>query len=189
MEVTDPYAPLVGFDSRKAAQIAAYFAQRDNCRIEKLKLIKLMYLAERESMSRHAHPMFYDEYYSMKHGPVCSSSLNGIDGNLDHATWGTYVVNTDNVVTPTGRFSRDDLDEVSDAEVAIIEHLWRRFGHMNASAIRNYTHDHCPEYVEVSRGRLPISPGDVYTALGKDSPAALADEIRSFRRLESLFAA
>ena len=187
MELKDPFAPLVGFDSRKAAQVASYFALRNNGKIEKLKLIKLMYLAERESMIRHDHPMFYDEYYSMKDGPVCSSVLNGINGNIDRSIWNEYVAHNGNIVIPVKRLSRDDMDEVSPAEYAILEELWEKFGRMSASRIRGYTHDHCPEYREVTSGRLPITYEDVFKAVGKKDPSGIASAISEFRKLEAMF--
>ena len=49
VEMSWPY--LVGFRPRKAAQVAAFFASQENP-IEKLKLIKLIYLSERESLCR-----------------------------------------------------------------------------------------------------------------------------------------
>jgi uncharacterized phage-associated protein len=73
-------APLVGFKLKKAAQLAAYFSVQSEGLIEKLKLIKLIYLTERRFIANHKHPMLYDELYSLPHGPICSSTLNGIDG-------------------------------------------------------------------------------------------------------------
>lgn len=43
--------------------IAGFFARRNGFRIEKLKLIKLLYLIERESIDIRGRPMIYDEYY------------------------------------------------------------------------------------------------------------------------------
>ena len=54
-----PFPMLIGFQSEKAAQIAAYFAVLSGGQIEKLKLIKLMYLADREKMRQFDRPMFY----------------------------------------------------------------------------------------------------------------------------------
>jgi len=62
---------LVGFESRKAAQAAAYFTGLSKSRIDKLKLIKLIYLSEMESIDKRRRPMFFDEFYSMKAGPIC----------------------------------------------------------------------------------------------------------------------
>jgi len=76
MMANDLFDPLNGFQSRKAAQIAASFAIKSGGRIEKLKLIKLIYLSERQFASDHDRPMLYDEFYSLKDGPICSSSLN-----------------------------------------------------------------------------------------------------------------
>ncbi len=186
MEIKDPFAPLVGFDSAKAAQIASYFATRSDGQIEKLKLVKLMYLAERESLARHAHPMFYDELYSMQHGPVCSSVMDGLNGRIP--SWKSYLSAKNNIIRPTHAISRDEMDEVSDADFAIIEDLWARFSEMTASQIRNYTHRNCAEYQEIESGRLPISYEDVFRAVGNEEGSVLAGEIASLRRLDGLFA-
>jgi len=186
MESKEPFAPLIGFESRKAAQVAAYFALCAGGEIEKLKLTKLLYLAERESMQRHDHPMFYDEFYSLKDGPVCSSALNGINGVIDPATWEQYLARSGNIIVPVKRFTRDDLDEVSNAEVAILDSLWGQFGKMSSGQIRQHTHDHCPEYTEVTKGRLPIQYVDVFKALGKDNADNLAESVSEVRRVESL---
>ena len=57
--------PLVGFKSRKAAQMAAFFAVKsampNHGMIEKLKLIKLIYFSEREHLKQYRLPMLFDE--------------------------------------------------------------------------------------------------------------------------------
>jgi len=45
-----------------------------------LKLMKLLYLADRESMRRNGRPISGDRYVSMDHGPVLSQTLNLING-------------------------------------------------------------------------------------------------------------
>ena len=74
------------FTTRKVAQMAAYFAECSGGTINILKLIKLMYLADRESMHRHGTPISFDRFVSMDHGPVPSQSLN-----LSHSSYGANV--------------------------------------------------------------------------------------------------
>ena len=180
------YPPIVGFRSRKAAQITAYFGSLAHGTIEKLKLIKLIYLAERECISRHGRPMLFDEFYSLPHGPICSATLNGIDGLGDEGIWDRYVARNGNIIVPVKKMDRDDLDEVSNVEFNVIMDTWERFGGRTSSQLRNYTHDNCPEYVEVPIGsRLPISYKDVFEAVGIDDAEEQAEELEEFRRIES----
>ena len=116
-------APLVGFRSRKAAQLCAFFAVKSAGTIEKLKLIKLLYFAERKFLSEYHHPMLFDEYQSLPHGPICSSALNGIDGIIHEEIWDDYIARNGNVVVALKSFTRDELDEVSDAEISVINDI------------------------------------------------------------------
>ncbi len=179
-------APLVGFKSKKAAQLAAYFAVKSDGLIEKLKLIKLVYWTERRFIANYKHPMLFDELYSLPHGPICSSTLNGIDGVIHEEIWNDYIARNGNIVVSIKRFTRDDLDELSDAEIAIAEKTWRRFGKMTASQLRNYSHQNCPEYTEVEQGRIPISYKQLFEALGIEDSERLEHEIQHVRRLDSL---
>jgi uncharacterized phage-associated protein len=182
-----PYAiPAVGFQSRKAAQVCAFFAVKAGGTIEKLKLIKLVYLAEREFLAKHRHPMLFDELHSLPHGPICSSTLNGIDGVIHEDTWSEFLARNGNVVVALKRFARDDLDEISDAEIETIDEVWQAHGGKTSSQLRNYSHDHCGEYTETARGRIPISYRDVLEALGDPEAASVEKEIADMRRAESM---
>src|SRR5260370_23958324 len=136
-------APLVGFKSKKAAQLAAYFAVKSSGTIEKLKLIKLIYLTERRFIKNHRHPMLYDELYSLPHGPICSSTLNGIDGVIHCEIWSDYIARNGNVVVSLKKFGRKDFDELSDAEITVVDRIWRRHGEKTSSQLRNYSHQYC----------------------------------------------
>lgn len=179
--------PLVGFRSQKAAQCAAYFAAREGASIDKLKLIKLLYLAEREFISRHEMPMLFDEYYSLPHGPICSSTLNGINGEGENEIWSKMIsVSGSKDVKAVQNIARDDLDEVSNAEWNVLEYIWHSFGHLTAGQIRNYTHKNCPEYVEVASGRLPIRMFDILEALGIENARDVETHISAARRMDVL---
>ncbi len=181
-------APLAGFRSRKAAQLSAFFAVRSDGIIEKLKLIKLIYLTERQFLGEHYHPMLFDELYSLPHGPICSSTLNGIDGVIHGETWDSFIARNGNRVVAMKRFVRDDFDELNNAEIRVAEEIWRQFGPMTASQLRNYTHDNCPEYTETEKRRIPISYRDVLAALDVEEAEQVDREIGEMRRVNSLLA-
>lgn len=179
---------LVGFDSKKAAQIAAYFLSRQPG-MEKLKLIKLMYLAEREFIRRHGHPMIYDELYSLKHGPVCSSALNAINGDLDQDYWSQFLHLDGNGrnIHLVSDITRDALDEVSDADIDVLDLVWGEFGNFTASQIRKWTHENCSEYTEVERGRIPIAYADIAENTGRKDGRRVEEDIAQTRRVSSLY--
>lgn len=178
---------LAGFQSEKAAQISSYFAQKNNAPIDKLKLMKLIYLSEREFMERYTEPMLYDEFFSLPHGPICSNTLNGINGELDIEIWNKFISrNGHKIKTTQNSFNRDDFDEISDAEIEVLNSTWDSFGWMTTTEIRNYTHKNCPEYTELEKGCLPIHYPNLFKVLGYDNPQHLSDEIDQFRKTEAM---
>jgi len=64
---------LLEFDYKKATQAINYLAIKEGGRIEKLKLIKLVYFADRYHLRRYGRPMINDAYFAMPLGPVGSS--------------------------------------------------------------------------------------------------------------------
>jgi len=151
--------------------------------IAKLKLIKLLYFAERRFIFEYHHPMLFDEYYSLPHGPICSGALNGIDGIIHGKIWDKYIARNGNIVVAIKSLSRDELDEVSDAELAVVDDIWRDFGHMTPSQLRNYSHENCPEYTE-TEGRIPISYKQILRAVGEKDADVLASDIEDMIDLD-----
>ncbi len=179
-------APLIGFRSRKAAQICAYFANRSGSVIDKLKLIKLVYLSERRFLAEHHIPMLFDEFYSLPHGPICSSTLNGLDGLIHKPLWEQFVHRDGrDKIYAVKSFTRPELDEISNAELRVLDELWREFAQYTAWQIRDYSHEHCPEYTEVTDGRVPISYREVLQAQGDDDAESVEEEVAEFRRVQN----
>ncbi len=174
--------PLAGFRSHKAAQVAAYFAEKSASEIDKLKLIKLVYLTEREYIAANRVPMLFDELYSLPHGPICSRTLDGINGDFERTYWSRFLSVEQNVVFSRLRYDEDAYDELSLTDIDVLESVWRRFGQMSASGIRNWSHKNLPEYTEIDRGRVQISHESLMRAVGLDCVNEIAEEIKDFRR-------
>ncbi|GBF27413.1 hypothetical protein MnTg02_02466 [bacterium MnTg02] len=178
----------VGFEEQKAAQISAFFAAKNGGSIEKLKLIKLIYLSEREFVSQHGHPMLFDELYSLPHGPICSSALDGINQNLTNDVWKVNISKEQkNDIETKLTADTENFDHISKAEYAVLCSIWESFGFMTSNQLRNYTHKNCPEYTEVEKGkRMPISYRDLFEALDFDDPENSEDRIMDTRRAHNV---
>lgn len=135
-----------------------------------LKLMKLMYLAERESLERFGEPLTGDGLYSMDHGPVLSNVLNHMNSMIDSQPdgWEAWVSDREDHTLalrvagdPTPR-----LTQLSDADTEVLEQVWRKFGHMTGSQLRQYTHNHCAEWEDPSGSSLRIPYSRVLKAVG-----------------------
>lgn len=172
------------FSEQKVAQMAAYFLNRRGGRMAYLKLMKLLYLADRESMDRYSAPISDDHHVSMTHGPVLSNTLNLITGQVESPAWRSWV-------SPDARYQvslsrpvtdRDELDELSDADIEILEFVWKKFGHMDRWQIRQYTHDECAEWEDPGNSSMPIDPRSLFVALGHTRERADAEAREIFER-------
>lgn len=80
------------FREDKAIQAAALFIKLRGGRISHLKLMKLLYIAEREALIRWRRPIIFDSYVSMDLGPVPSRTLNLMHGEgKDTVAWDNYI--------------------------------------------------------------------------------------------------
>ena len=183
------------FNEQKTAQIAAWFLDQDGGSMPHLKLMKLMYLAERESMGRHGYTMTGDRFVSMPHGPVLSLTLNHMDDALESAPdgWDSWVSDKANFVVGLVReVSRDALDELSDADLDVLTSVWKKFGWMTKYQIRDYTHDprNCPEWRDPEGSSYPIAYETVFEALGHEKAIAeaMAKELKAQNQLARVLA-
>ena len=165
------------FNERKAAQAAAYFLFQAGGSLKVLKLMKLLYLAERRSFEVFGEPMIGDRLVSMPHGPVLSSTYNHMNGELlsIEGGWDFWVADRAEhdlaLRNPQAlRSPEQDLLELSDADLKILGEIWQRFGRMDQWELREYTHDHCPEWKDPDGSMIPMEPEDLFEAL-KFTPA------------------
>lgn len=178
-----------GFNEKLVAQIAAFFASKEGGDIPVLKLTKLIYLADRESMAKTGYPITNDHFVSMPHGPVNSLTLNFVDGNFSSAEWSDLISDRANYSVGLSRAPTDeDFDELSEQDLEILQIVWAEFGHMNKWEIRDWTHQNCPEWEDPKGSCAPIPHERVLKYLGIAGAEELASEIRSERGIEDIFA-
>lgn len=192
------------FDERKAAEVAAFFLLRAKARqanVTLLKLMKLMYLSERESYRQFGEPMIGDALVSMRNGPVLSGTLDLINATPEERDDGQYWDKL--IAERTGRdmglrsdsgvASEDDLRGLSDSDIEILSDVWCRFGAMPAYRLSDYTHDpaNCPEWEDPSGSSIPIKTETLLECLGfsSDEIKASISHLRERARIASQLAA
>lgn len=134
---------MLEFDYKKATQAINYLTVREGGQIEKLKLIKLVYLADRYHLRRYGRPMMNDAYFAMPYGPVGSSvkdiaEFSGFldDSERDYASIFIEKRDTNKVVS----IAKVDTAVFSESEVEALDFSYTEFGGQTASSLVDITH-------------------------------------------------
>jgi uncharacterized phage-associated protein len=180
------------YNEKIAAQVAAYFIHCEGGAIKILKLMKLMYLTERESLHRYGVPMMGDTLVSMQHGPVMSITLDHMNDCIDskEGGWNDWISDRANhcVSLKTEEDPTDNLLELSDADIEVMESIYGEFGSMTAFQIRDYTHSHCGEWEDPNYSSSPIPYDRLLKNVGYSPEVAeeIKQKINDQSRLDNL---
>jgi uncharacterized phage-associated protein len=154
------------FDQAKAAQAAGVFLHLAGGRLHYMVLIKLLYLADRESLLRSGSPITHDTYYTMKTGPV----LNSVHDLLTHALPGEVSAWSKSISRPTiyevALWSDPGTDLLSGKEEEIIRNVFKRYRIYIRRPVDfvKLLHQILPEIVRVEDGRVPLEIASILQA-------------------------
>jgi uncharacterized phage-associated protein len=182
------------FRDRKVAQIAAFFLSKAaEARLPLLKLMKLLYLADREAIREYGDPMSNDFAVAMPHGPVLSMTFDLINGCTQSSPggWSDYISDRENHDVSLMRpVNISELDELSLAECDILERIWTQYGGMNKWALRDWTHNNCPEWQDPQGSSHPIPVARIASAVGytKEQSEDISAHIAEEQYIDRLFA-
>ena len=181
------------FNERKTTQMAAYFISHEGGEISKLKLIKLLYLAERESLRQHGRVMTGDRFVAMPYGPVLSMTLDLANENAlvdESSPWYATIERKNNITLALrSQPAQKDYDELSESDIGILEKTFQNFGSMSPYEIRDFTHD-LPEYEDPQGTSAPISYRKILKALDEytdDEIKAICEQIEIDDSIDKAF--
>ncbi len=176
------------FNERKATQAAALLLKLRGGPMSYLKLIKLLYLADRAALLSWGRPISTDRYVSLDRGPVLSRVLDLVTDGGDPgtpSTWSASIAAPSNYEVALK--GEPELDELSDAEVALLENVFAEHGRKSRWELVEFTHT-LPEWIDPHGSAVPIDYRDILRAGGK-SPleiAAVEDELGELAQADAL---
>jgi len=162
----------VRFNEAKATEAAARLLKLRGGKMSYLKLIKLLYLVDREALLRWGRPVTTDRYISMDRGPVVSRIYELIREEPlpgDETFWHHHVATQEWDVVLKAEPSPAEL---SPAEEALIDEVFANYGQMNRWDLVELAHQ-LPEWVDPQGGALPIEYRDILKA-GRKTDAEIA---------------
>jgi uncharacterized phage-associated protein len=176
----------MAFDEKKATEAAAFLLKMRGGRMSYLKLIKLLYLADREALRKWGFSVTNDYHVSMPHGPVVSNTYNLMIDDAEKPFWSQYIS------APLGVYELELLaecptDKLSRAEERLLAEIFERYGRMTRWQLRDYTHG-LPEWHDPQGSSLPISVNEILEVQGLSSEdiEAVTRNLKQVEKAEQL---
>jgi uncharacterized phage-associated protein len=154
------------FRHERATQAAARLLKLRGGRMSYMKLLKLLYLADRQALLKHGRPITFDRYVSMDRGPVLSQTYNLIveEDDPDNPTyWREFISPVDNWEVELRKEA--PVTELSRAQEEVLEEVFARFGSMDGSELERLSHT-LAEWNDPHGSSSPIDIDEILRAGG-----------------------
>lgn len=152
----------------KATQAAARLMRQEGGRMSHMKLIKLLYLADRMAIVGWGRPITFDWYFSLPHGPVLSFTLDKINAEPDPASptyWHKYI--SERRGNEVVLIREGESDQLSPAEEELLDRVFVDLGGKTQWELRDLCHK-LPEWQDPQGSNIPIRVRDILASEGFD---------------------
>lgn len=180
------------FREESAAEMAARFLTLHDRPMKYIKLLKLMYIAERRHLLDQGRSITYDQFKSLPLGPIMSDTMDLIKSE---PVPGTKSVFRDRIkgsedyrVELVGEDTPED-SPLSRAQRDLIDEVYQEFGSMKWPDLVKYTHEHFPEWEDPGPSSKPIHVRTILERDGKPEPVVdtILAEINEVAIAEEVF--
>lgn len=151
------------YNPKKATQAVAYLVHLGGGRIGLWRMLKLVYLFDRESLVETGSTVTGDALDNLPHGGTPSRIYDNTKSRRDDrckdAVWKEYLTESvnDEVSLRNANFPTDELSEF---ERGVIEQIWERFGNLSQRELYNFVHA-LPEFKDPKGSSVSIDPEEI----------------------------
>jgi len=169
------------FNEKKAAQAAAHLLKSKGGRLDKLVLLKTLYMADRRTLLEEGKPITGDRMVSMDHGPVLSVVLNLMNRTPGPGSmWAKFIDPPDgNDVVRLKATANPDTDELSRYELRVLDEELVKFGDMAPYDLADHLHKICPEWRLPHGAVADIEYVDILRKIGKSDAEIKSIEVEA----------
>ena len=176
------------FNEAKATQAAACLLRLRGNRMSYLKLIKLLYLLDREALLRWGRPVTTDRYVSMDNGPVVSRVYSLIRDEQPPGSsriWRRFISPPED--WEVSLIADPGNDELSRAEESLIDEIFSAHGARGRWELVDLSHG-LPEWRDPEGGAIPIEYRDILRAGRKTESeiASIEQDLEALAAVDSL---
>ena len=153
----------------KLIEVCNYILKRHNFSCNYTKLIKILYLADKESLRYSNKTITGDNFVNMDNGPVLSGLYDLILGRFhsvkDQGLWDSRFIRSEyDLIAATERIPAGELSKF---EKEILDTLDEKFKDYEFGDMIKYVHNNCPEWEKPNGSSTPINQVAILRSLGK----------------------
>ena len=136
------------FDYKKATQALNNLALKELGKINKMKALKLIHLADRYHLRKYGRLITNDIYFAMNYGPVPSGVKDIAEGSeflgeKEQEYSSQYLASSDQYTLKSTNPVDDSV--FSDSDIEALNFAWEKFGHLDQFKLKDLTHKY-PEW-------------------------------------------
>ena len=178
------------FNEVKTTQAVSLFLHKNGGKMNYMKLIKLLYLTDREALTHWERPLTGDTYVSMKRGPVLSNVLDMINNGEDpedNSYWYKYLTAPSNYEIAL-KGDIPELTTLSKREIALIDELFEKFKDFSPWDMVKLCHEILPELEDVGDSSKRIEIDTILTLEDKtkDDIERIEEEISNLNYVREI---
>lgn len=169
-------------DERKSAHAAAFLIRLNGGELALIRLLKLLYLADRKELEEVGLPITGDQPYSLPKGPTPSHLYNIMKANDPDANPEWFaVIERRGEHTMAAVDASADLDELSEYDRRVLTAIYERFGGMRWTELSAFLHA-LPEWIDPHGSSQPIRVETIlesanWTPAKIEQAVGIADEL------------
>lgn len=156
------------YDEVKTAAAAGVLLEKAGGRMAYLKLMKLLYMADRRAWEENGKSISGDTYAAMPYGMVLRETLNHIRGKVQGREAGlsetVEIQGYDAVLAHA-----PDRDELAEAELQILDQVFIEFAAIEKWALVEQLHQQLPEWKDPKGSSFIVRPEELLELLGKSA--------------------
>jgi uncharacterized phage-associated protein len=181
----------VDIDIDKLIQINGYILRKHGQRLNYTKLIKLLYLSDKEALKDTHQTITGDDYVCMDNGPVLSHLYDLIKGRCrdqkKQSLWDSrFLCSNYELIAATDRIPDDEL---SVFEKEILDRVDEQFKDYDFHKMIDYVHHHCPEWKNPRGTSVTLETREILKSIGKTEEEIewIIEEQESFKKEDAIF--
>lgn len=152
-------------NDKKATDAVSRLLEKSGGEAEYLRVVKLVYLADRDSIIRRGLPIVGGSYFSMRCGPAVGEVMNFANRSLAAKGWNEHISpRYGNVLRLT---NPSEYSSLSQSEIDILDGVVEEHASRSTSELVRWCHHYCREYERVFWGRKDIQVESILRAGGK----------------------
>ena len=178
------------FNVEKLIQICNYMVKKNDYSLNYTKLIKMLYIADKEALKSSIQTITGDSYVSMDNGPVLSKLYDLIMGKYRkgdaQSLWNSrFIRDGYNLIAAIEKIPHSEL---SSFEMQTLDQIYNHFEKYSLGQLIDYVHKF-PEWKDPSGSSIPIMPQEILESVGRTNEEIewILAETNAFEEEEQAF--